>query len=195
MAFDGSDDGMDHSDEFITSIAEEKEQLARDARRLRDQRRCRGVLDPVTSSLCDFQDVGDLCAKIDQLYERLDVDSNGGLDFDELQQGIRRLPGGAKAHITRDDFDVITQHGQMLGPGGEFDKFQFQDMMFGELLRYAHREVMNVLQDSEKELTRKSPLQTRMHTQTIRNTETNRGGLALSKARAGEWTQRRPTGE
>ena len=151
VAFDGADDGMDQSDEFITSIAEEKEQLARDARRLRDQRRCRGVLDPVTSSLCDFQDVGDLCAKIDQLYERLDVDSNGGLDFDELQQGVRRLPGGAKVHITRDDFDVITQHGQMLGPGGEFDKFQFQDMMLGELLRYAHREVMNVLQDSEKE--------------------------------------------
>ena len=138
-------------DEFITSMRQEEEERAAEERRLRDLGRYRGVLDPVTASLTDFEDKSHLCTKIDQLYERLDVDSSGGLDFDEMQQGIRRLPGGAKVHITRDDFDVISQHWELLGPGGDFGKSQFQDMMLGELLRYSHRKVLNMLQDTEQE--------------------------------------------
>ena len=132
-------------------MRQEEEQRAAEERRLRDLGRYRGVLDPVTASLTDFEDKSHLCTKIDQLYERLDVDNSGGLDFDEMQQGIRRLPGGAEVHITRDDFDVISQHGELLGPGGDFGKSQFQDMMLGELLRYSHRKVMNMLQDTEQE--------------------------------------------
>ena len=138
-------------DEFITSMREEEEELAAEERQLRELGRYRGVLDPVTASLCVFEDKSHLCNQIDQLYERLDLDGNGGVDFEELQKGMGRLPGGAKVHITRDDFDVITQQGELLGPGGEFDKSQFRDMMLGEMLRYSHRKVMNMLQDTEQE--------------------------------------------
>ena len=138
-------------DEFITSMREEEEELAAEERQLRELGRYRGVLDPVTASLCVFEDKSHLCHQIDQLYERLDLDGNGGVDFEELQKGMGRLPGGFKVHITRDDFDVITQQGELLGPGGEFDKSQFRDMMLGEMLRYSHRKVMNMLQDTEQE--------------------------------------------
>ena len=150
-------------DEFITSMREEEEELAAEERQLRELGRYRGVLDPVTASLCAFEDKSHLCNQIDKLYERLDLDGNGGVDFEELQKGMGRLPGGAKVHITRDDFDVITQQGELLGPGGEFDRSQFQDMMLGEMLRYSHRKVMNMLQDTEQEEFRALVLLIRMN--------------------------------
>jgi len=48
-------------------------------------------------------------------------------------------------HVTRDDFDIITDYGKHLGPTAEFDKEQFREMMNGELWRYSRRQLDNVL--------------------------------------------------
>ena len=51
-------------DEFITSMREEEEELAAEERQLRELGRYRGVLDPVTASLCVFEDKSHLCHQI-----------------------------------------------------------------------------------------------------------------------------------
>ncbi len=36
-------------------------------------------------------------------------------------------------HLTRDDFDIITESGKHLNRNAEFNREQFQEMMRGEL--------------------------------------------------------------
>ena len=62
---------------------------------------------------------------------------------DEFQENISELHKAI--HVTRDDFDIITDYGKHLGPTAEFDKEQFREMMHGELWRYSRRQLDNVL--------------------------------------------------
>lgn len=91
-------------DEFIATVVREKEAAALRAEAENDKRRIKGVLDPITSKLCAFEDADNLVERIDDLYERLDSDGSGGLNFDELKEGIKRLPGIGRIHMTADDF-------------------------------------------------------------------------------------------
>ena len=71
----------------------EKDEAAEAAERENAKRRITGVLDPITSTLVDFQDADDLASKMDAMWVRLDADGSGGLDFSEFRRGIRTLPG------------------------------------------------------------------------------------------------------
>ena len=51
----------------------------------------------------------------------------------------------SSVHITREDFEIITENGKYLNQTGEFDSDQFQAMMRGELWRYSRRALNNVL--------------------------------------------------
>jgi hypothetical protein len=62
---------------------------------------------------------------------------------DDFQVNINELHKAI--HVTRDDFDIITDYGKHLGPTAEFDKEQFREMMNGELWRYSRRQLDNVL--------------------------------------------------
>jgi len=54
-------------------------------------------------------------------------------------------------HMTREDFDIVTENGKHLGATNEFNRQQFQTMMKGELWRYSRRELANVLSVSGDE--------------------------------------------
>ena len=54
-------------------------------------------------------------------------------------------------HLTRDDFDIITENGKHLNSRGEFNNIQFQEMMKGELWRYSRRLLSNELLVSDDE--------------------------------------------
>ena len=43
---------------------------------------------------------------MDKIYELLDSDGSGGLNFDEFKESIKRFPGSSRIHMTGDDFDV-----------------------------------------------------------------------------------------
>ena len=64
------------------------------------------VLDPITITLTNFQDSADLRERMDKIYELLDSDGSGGLNFDEFKESIKRFPGSSRIHMTGDDFDV-----------------------------------------------------------------------------------------
>jgi hypothetical protein len=136
-------------DEFISSVTREKEEQEREQIRVNNKKKITGCIDTLTKTLTTFEDEEDLISKIDEIYDRLDMDGSGGLNFDEFRAGIKTLPGCHNVHVTLDDFELITEHGRWLTEEGEFGKDQFRSMMNGELRRYSARELVNVLAFSE----------------------------------------------
>ena len=51
-----------------------------------DQHKLKGCLDPMNQMLITLKDEADLIRKIDELYDALDSDGNGGLDYAEFRQ-------------------------------------------------------------------------------------------------------------
>ena len=136
-------------DEFINYVTREKDRIARAEAMEAEKRKIKGCLDPLTKDLVTFEDDEDLASKIDDMYLRLDEDESGGLNFEEFRLGVKQL--SSNIHLTRDDFDIVTENGKHLGPTAEFDKQQFRTMMKGELWRYSRRELDNVLSVSGDE--------------------------------------------
>ena len=96
-------------DEFLANVQREKERAAALVEAEASKQRITGVLDPITSTLTNYQDADDLAETMDTVYKRLDADGSGGLNFDEFKEGIRRLPGTSRIHMTHDDFEIITE--------------------------------------------------------------------------------------
>jgi hypothetical protein len=109
-------------DEFIATVTRAKEEEDRVVTIEQEKRKVRGCLDQLTRSLITFEDQHDLQNKIGELYEHLDEDGSGGLNFEEFQQGLMNMI--STMSITRDDFDVITENGKHLGPTAEFNSEQ-----------------------------------------------------------------------
>eukprot|EP00960_Hanusia_phi_P034400 751040-Hanusia_phi.AAC.1 len=140
-------------DEFISFVTKEKEEIARAEAEEREEKsqasRITGVLDSLTQTLAHFTGMADLTHKIDQYYERLDIDKSGGLSFKEFQSAIKTLPLKRAIQLTEDDFDIVTENGRFLNKEREFGREQFQLMMKGELHRFAQRALENVLLESD----------------------------------------------
>ena len=80
-------------DEFTSAMAVEKE-LEAAKRRLENSRdRLTGDLDPLTRTLMTYEDEDDLIARIDLVYDRLDIDGQQSLSFDEFRVGLKRHLG------------------------------------------------------------------------------------------------------
>ena len=79
------------------------------------------MLDPITKTLTEFQDIEDLIEKTDVMFAHLDVDGGGTLDFSEFKSGIKNLPGMSKVHMTEDDFEIVSEYGLHLGVQGKFN--------------------------------------------------------------------------
>ena len=138
-------------DNFISSVTNAKE-LANDMEEHeRSKKKICGILDPITSMLTSFDDEADLIHRIDDIFQKLDTDESGGLDYQEFRVNVRGLPGGSRIKITKDDWDVLTEGGRFLGPEGEFNQLQFRDMMKGELERFSRRELANVIAFSDSD--------------------------------------------
>eukprot|EP00960_Hanusia_phi_P068461 766852-Hanusia_phi.AAC.3 len=123
-------------DEFISAVSLEKEELQRQGDRKKEQEglasRVTGVLDPLSAAISEFYDYDDLTMKIVDTYNSLDTNASGGLDFEELQKGLKMLPTAKPIHIIKDDFDLITNGGEYCNEDGEFSAEQFQQVMRGK---------------------------------------------------------------
>ena len=131
-------------DEFVASVSKEKQEAEVQERLHAELRKVTGCLDPLTRSLITFEDEEDLTVRIDGIYQQLDRDDSEGLTFEEFRDGVRMLSSNS-VHLTRDDFDIVTENGKLLGPDGAFNRQQFQSMMKGELWRYSRRLLSNDL--------------------------------------------------
>ena len=111
--------------------------------------RVTGVLDPLVEDISKFNDDNDLTAKIRDTYLMLDENESGGLDFFEFRDGVKKLPTAIPIHVMKDDWDVITQDGAFCNELGEFSCDQFQQVMRGELQRFAQRQITNAMIETE----------------------------------------------
>jgi hypothetical protein len=139
-------------DEFLKYIQIEKEAELKDREEALSKSQISGCLDELTKTLALFRDEEDLQYKINELYSSLDTDDSGGLNFEEFCRGLRYLSLENKCrgiHLTRDDFDNLTEHGALLGARGEFNRSQFIKMMKRELRQYAQRCVQKSLMLSD----------------------------------------------
>ena len=140
-------------DEFISSIQAGKEALevakAEEEDRRKRARRSHGVLDPLTAHLSHFVSEKDLTSRIRETYERLDADGSGGLNLEEFQKGLKKLPTSSPIHILEDDFEVLTENGRLCNARREFGSDQFQEIMREELKRYSQRVLANAMQETQ----------------------------------------------
>ena len=140
-------------DAFQTHVHATKEKIQQAILIEEEKRKVHGCLDPLTKCLLTFENEADLMSRIDKIYSKLhcgfNEDESGGLDFEQFREGVKWL--SKSIHLTRDDFDVLTENGKYLGPTAEFNREQFQIMMKGELWRYSRRELANVLSVSGDE--------------------------------------------
>jgi hypothetical protein len=49
-----------------------------------------------------------------------DTDGNGAISFDELRDGIKKIPGAADVDLSRSEFDGMTEQGSLLDANGSF---------------------------------------------------------------------------
>jgi len=92
-------------DEFLGSVARDKEERERLEQAEKEKLKVTGCLDELTLQLINFIDDEDLGAKIASIYHQLDADASGGLSFDEFKAAVKGLVG--HVHLTRDDFDEL----------------------------------------------------------------------------------------
>lgn len=129
--------------QFVLSVQQAKEEEEKRVNSEKDRRKLKNTLDPITRSLLTFEDEDDLDHKIDSIFQRLDEDESGGLNFEEFRSNIKQID--KSIHLTRDDYDTLTENGKHLSPDGEFNRMQFKEMMKRELWRYSRRELANVI--------------------------------------------------
>ena len=106
------------------------------------------VLDCITEKLSGFESAQNFTERIDSLYQRLDQDKSGGLNYDEFRRGLRNLDGIPAIHLTEFDFARLTNHGQHLSAERELTALKFRDMMKDEFWRYSQRQLANNLNES-----------------------------------------------
>ena len=68
-------------DEFIATVTREKEEKAHQEFLEKERRKISGCLDPPTKSLTLFEDEEDLASRIASIYNKLDEDDSGGLNY------------------------------------------------------------------------------------------------------------------
>ena len=156
-------------DEFIKFIGFEKDREAAEREAELEKMRVTGCLDPLTKTLVLFEDENDLISRIHAIYNRLDVDDSGGLNFEEFRTGLKYITlkdetTGAQidgVHLTHDDFEILTDQGRLLGCNGEFGRSKFTEMMLAELQRYSRRALKNCVMLTDNKV--------RMHEQGARH--------------------------
>ena len=78
-------------DEFVLSVERAKKEEEQNILQEKEKRKLRNCLDPVTKSLLTFEDDEDLDAKINLIFDILDEDESGGLNFEVPQKNTQQL--------------------------------------------------------------------------------------------------------
>ena len=89
-----------------------------------------GPLDPMIRGLLGFVQHGDLSARIHKIFQRMDLDENGGISLQELNAGLKKLFHNSKdsCQLTSEDFEQITAFGDLTDEQDELELRSFETM-------------------------------------------------------------------
>ena len=102
-----------------------------------------GPLDPMIRGLLDFVESGDLSARIHKIFQRMDVDENGGISLQELNAGLKKLFHNSKdsCQLTPEDFEHITAFGDLTDEHDELDLRSFETMIMMQLRQFVNKKI------------------------------------------------------
>jgi len=140
-------------DEFITSVAAERAEFDREQKEQQQTTvfRDRGPLDPVLDTIAHYGTAEDLTARIEALFQSLDVDESGKLSFREMWRGLQKLNFRPRIELTLDDFEALTDGGELCNDKGELGSTQFEEMIRRQLQRYSQRNLAYALDENEQD--------------------------------------------
>ena len=94
----------------------------------------KGPLDPLLDTMRDFTTNEDLHSRIMDLYERIDLDESGGIDLDEFNFALKKLPLEQPVQLTVEDYDEVTELGRFCNEGSsDMSQEGFESMMMSQV--------------------------------------------------------------
>ena len=137
-------------DEFISTVAREKAEDRAKAEEADGDAPKRteiptGPLDPLVRGLLAYTNQDDLMRRIQNLYQRLDLDENGAISLEELNVGLRKIHGASNFRLSADDFNLVTDNARLLNQEGELTPAAFEVMMMNQIKGFSQRKVLCAL--------------------------------------------------
>ena len=139
-------------DKFIITMQEVKEQDEKEAREeastssnsitLRH-----GPLDALLKQLLTYASRSDLSAKIGNIWDLVDLNSDGSLSCNEMNKGMALLDVAPPIHLSTEDFFSITQG--FLDKDNSISKDGFDGMITRELHVYMERQLVRAIKYSD----------------------------------------------
>ena len=69
------------------------------------------TLDPLLAKLNQFTTPSDLRSMIDNLYKVLDIDDNGGVNYEEFKAGLCNIKLDSPVELSQEDWHIMTENG------------------------------------------------------------------------------------
>ena len=114
-----------------------------------------GPLDPMIRGLLGFVQHGDLSARIHKIFQRMDLDENGGISLQELNAGLKKLFHNSKdsCQLTPEDFEQITSFGDLTDEHDELDLRSFETMIMMQLRQFVNKKICAAIARTEDDVT------------------------------------------
>ena len=114
-----------------------------------------GPLDPMIRGLLGFVQHGDLSARIHKIFQRMDLDENGGISLQELNAGLKKLFHNSKdsCQLTSEDFEQITAFGDLTDEQDEMDLRSFETMIMTQLRQFVNKKICAAIARTEDDVT------------------------------------------
>ena len=108
-------------------------------------------IDPVLHSLISATTQKQLDDKLNVLFDIIDVDESGLLNFEEVRSGFLRIAGGVMGTLSMEEYEAITRGGEYLNEMGELDCESFKLVMNEQLRAYVQRKLAQYIRAIGKE--------------------------------------------
>ena len=146
------------SPEFISTVAREKADVkSRQEAEIeaKNPANAEGPLDPMIRGLLGFVEHGDLSARISKVFQRMDLDENGGISFTELNAGLKKLFHKSKAacQLSLEDFEHVTAFGDLTDENDELDLRSFETMVMMQMRQYVNRQICAAIKRTNDDVT------------------------------------------
>jgi len=127
-------------DGFTTATMEDK--MAKAMKKQKQMRTVTHALDPLLEELSGhFDDYNDLNQRIRLIFQILDPDRSGKIGYTQMSEGLKKLDlrGSMQIHISKGDFQLITDNLTLCDEHGEISRETFDLIMRNQLAAYVQR--------------------------------------------------------
>ena len=107
-------------------------------------------LDPLISTFSTFTSEEELATMIERMFEYLDVDASGSISYEEMQEGLERLPMDPALQFTFEDYQEFTRGLAFTDERQNISKGKFIECMLMEMKGYAFRNAAHQMEQARK---------------------------------------------